>query len=96
MPGGKFSLEKSQNSEALAAAAGSTGMGYPVPNPPPGGQDANDILALLKGGKIDPQALMALLAMLAGMGPQGPAGMGQEGVPQQGAAPSPIAQAYGG
>jgi len=50
----------------------------------------------LKGGKIDPQALMALLAMLAGMGPQGPAGMGQEGVPQQGAAPSSIAQAYGG
>lgn len=91
MPGGKFGLVKSQNNQALAAAAAS-GMGYPAPDAVSAPQSANDILALLAGGKMDPKMMMALLALLAGMGPQGPAGA----APQQGAAPSPIEQAYGG
>lgn len=101
MPGSKFSLEKSQNNEALAAAVGASGMGYPVPNPPGSGQDANSVIAAMLqggGGKMDPKMLMALLALLAGMGPQGPMGaqgMPQAGAPQEGGA-NPIAAAYGG
>lgn len=98
MPGGKFALQKSQNNQALAAAAAASGMGYPAPDAAP--QSANDILALLQGGKMDPKMLMALLAMLAGMGPQGPAGAGQSQVPPEmqgaeGGGQSPIAAAYG-
>lgn len=94
MPGSKFALAKSQNNQALAAAAAASGMGYPAPDAAPAPQGANDILALLQGGKLDPKALMALLALLAGMGPQGPAGaVPQEGGPVEA---GPIAQAYGG
>lgn len=88
MPGGKFSIPKSAQNQALAVAAASSGIPAPGAVPAP-----NDILAMLKGSGMDPQMLMALLAMLAGMGPQGVPG--QEGMPQQGAAPSPIESAYG-
>lgn len=88
MPGGKFSIPKSPQNQALAAAAAASGIPAPGAVPAP-----NDILAMLKGNGMDPQMLMALLAMLAGMGPQGVPG--QMPAAPGGAPASPIEAAYG-
>lgn len=68
-------------------------MGRTAPEGQPGAvpvaTDANELLALLKSGRMPAEALIQLLAMLAGMGAEG----GQMAPQEEG---SPIEQAFGG